>query len=193
MRVVVASKNVDKIAEVEAVLLGSGVVSEIVRDLDWGDVDETEDTFVGNALLKARSVFAATGVPAVADDSGLEVDALGGAPGVWSARYAGPGCAPDDNIDKMLREMEGVEDRTARFRTSMALVDGSTEITADGALEGSIGHERRGSGGFGYDPIFVLSDGRTLAEVGAAEKNRISHRAKAILALSEKLADFEKS
>jgi len=190
MRVVVASKNVDKIAEVEAVLTVSGAVSEIVRDLDWDDVEETEDTFVGNALLKARSVFAETGVPAVADDSGLEVDALGGAPGVWSARYAGPGCTPDDNIDKMLRELQGVEDRAARFRTSMALVDGSTEITADGALEGSIGFERRGSGGFGYDPIFVLSDGRTLAEIGTKEKNQISHRAKAIHALAERLASL---
>jgi len=190
MRVVVASKNVDKIAEVEAVLTVSGAVSEIVRDLDWDDVEETEDTFVGNALLKARSVFAETGVPAVADDSGLEVDALGGAPGVWSARYAGPGCTPDDNIDKMLRELQGVEDRAARFRTSMALVDGSTEITADGALEGSIGFERRGSSGFGYDPIFVLPDGRTLAEIGTKEKNQISHRAKAIHALAERLASL---
>ena len=187
MRVVVASKNVDKIAEVEAVLLASGVVTEIVRSPAWDDVDETEDTFVGNALLKARAVHAATAVAAVADDSGLEVDALDGAPGVWSARYAGPGCTPDDNIDKMLREMEGVDGRAARFRTSMAFVDGEIEITADGALEGSIGFERRGSGGFGYDPIFVLPDGRTLAEVSTEEKNRISHRAKAIQALAAKL------
>lgn len=187
MRVVVASKNVDKIAEVEAVLLASGVATEIVRSPAWDDVDETEDTFVGNALLKARAVHAATAVAAVADDSGLEVDALDGAPGVWSARYAGPGCTPDDNIDKMLREMEGVDGRAARFRTSMAFVDGEIEITADGALEGSIGFERRGSGGFGYDPIFVLPDGRTLAEVSTEEKNRISHRAKAIQALAAKL------
>lgn len=187
MRVVVASKNVDKIAEVEAVLLASGVVTEIVRSPAWDDVDETEDTFVGNALLKARAVHAATAVAAVADDSGLEVDALDGAPGVWSARYAGPGCTPDDNIDKMLREMDGVDGRAARFRTSMAFVDGEVEITADGALEGSIGFERRGSGGFGYDPIFILPDGRTLAEVSTEEKNRISHRAMAIQALAAKL------
>ena len=187
MRVVVASKNVDKIAEVEAVLLASGVVTEIVRSLAWDDVDETEDTFVGNALLKARAVHVVTGVAAVADDSGLEVDALGGAPGVWSARYAGPGCTPDDNIDKMLGEMDGVDGRAARFRTSMAFVDGEIEITADGALEGSIGFERRGNGGFGYDPIFVLPDGRTLAEVSTEEKNRISHRAKAIQALAAEL------
>ena len=187
MRVVVASKNVDKIAEVEAVLLASGVVTEIVRSLAWDDVDETEDTFVGNALLKARAVHVVTGVAAVADDSGLEVDALGGAPGVWSARYAGPGCTPDDNIDKMLGEMDGVDGRAARFRTSMAFMDGEIEITADGALEGSIGFERRGNGGFGYDPIFVLPDGRTLAEVSTEEKNRISHRAKAIQALAAEL------
>ena len=187
MRVVVASKNVDKIAEVEAVLLASGVATEIVRSPAWDDVDETEDTFVGNALLKARAVHAATAVAAVADDSGLEVDALDGAPGVWSARYAGPGCTPDDNIDKMLREMDGVDGRAARFRTSMAFVDGEVEITADGALEGSIGFERRGSGGFGYDPIFILPDGRTLAEVSTEEKNRISHRAMAIQALAAKL------
>lgn len=187
MRVVVASKNVNKIAEVEAVLIASGVVTELVQDLKWADVDETETTFVGNALLKARAVHASTGVAAIADDSGLEVDALGGAPGVWSARYAGPGCTPDDNIDKMLSEMTGQEERSARFRTSMAFVDGELEITSDGALEGSIGFERRGSGGFGYDPIFVLPDGRTLAEVPTEEKNQISHRAKAIQALAQKL------
>ena len=110
-------------------------------------------------------------------------------PGVWSARYAGPGCTPDDNIDKMLHEMTQGRSRARSFPH----VDGlrrrsNVEITADGALEGSIGFERRGSGGFGYDPIFVLPDGRTLAEVATEEKNQISHRAKAIHALAEKLA-----
>jgi len=183
----VASKNADKIAEVEAVLDGLTPSIVVIPGHVWDDVDETEDTLAGNALLKARAVVAATGHAAVADDTGLEVDALGGAPGVTTARYAGENATYDDNVDKMLRELEGKESRAARFHTAVALVtpDGE-ELVVEGVLEGVITTERRGTGGFGYDPIFEV-DGRTLAEIPADEKNSISHRARALHALAEAL------
>ncbi len=187
--VVVASKNADKIAEVEAVLAGLEPPLEVIPDHVWEDIDETEDTLVGNALLKARAVVAATGHAAVADDTGLEVDALGGAPGIHTARYAGDEATYADNVNKMLHELEDAEDRVARFRTAVALVTPQgEELVVEGVLEGVITTERRGDGGFGYDPIFEV-DGRTLAEIPAEEKNRISHRAQALLALAEALAD----
>ena len=185
--VVVASKNADKIAEVEAVLSGLTPPIVVIPGHVWDDVDETEDTLAGNALLKARAVVAATGHAAVADDTGLEVDALRGAPGVTTARYAGEHASYDDNVDKMLRELEGVDGRSARFRTAVALVTpGGEELVVEGLLEGVITTERRGSDGFGYDPIFDV-DGRTLAEMSAGEKNSISHRALALYALAEAL------
>ena len=149
-RLVVASKNPDKIAEVEDVLAGLGLVHEIVRGLEWPDVEETEPTLVGNALLKARAVQRATGLTAVADDTGLEVDALGGEPGVRTARYAGPDATYADNVTKLLAEMEGVKRRAARFKTAIALVDASgKEITVEGVVEGEIATARRGNSGFG--------------------------------------------
>lgn len=188
-RLVVASKNPDKIAEVEEVLATLGLVEEIVGGLDWPDVPETEPTLIGNALLKARAVAAATGLPALADDTGLEVDALGGAPGVTTARYAGPDATYDDNVAKLLAELGGRSDRTARFKTAVALVhsDGS-EIVAEGVVEGRISETRRGSGGFGYDPVFEV-EGRTFSEMGTAEKHEISHRARALAALAKLLRD----
>lgn len=185
--VVVASKNADKIAEVEAVLGSLDPPVTVIPGHVWEDIEETEDTLAGNALLKARSVVAATGHAAVADDTGLEVDALGGAPGVTTARYAGKGATYEQNVDKMLSELSGAEDRTARFRTAVALVTPSgEEMVFEGVLEGVITTGRRGEGGFGYDPIFDV-DGRTLAEIPTEEKNRISHRALALLALGEAL------
>lgn len=185
--VVVASKNTDKIAEVEAVLSSLDPPVAVIPDHVWDDVDETEDTLVGNALLKARAVVVATSHAAIADDTGLEVDALGGAPGVTTARYAGESATYQDNVDKLLRELSGIEDRTARFRTAVALVTPrGEEVVVEGVLEGVITTERRGEGGFGYDPIFEV-DGRTLAEIPADEKNKISHRALALLALAEAL------
>lgn len=187
-RVVVASKNPDKVREVEDVLAALDLGIEVVRGLDWPDVDETEDTLEGNALLKARAVRDHTGLAALADDTGLEVDALGGAPGVRAARFAGPDAGYEENVDKLLAMMEGETDRRARFRTVVAVVDpAGGELLVEGVLEGSIGRERRGSGGFGYDPVFLVGD-RTLAEYGAAEKNRISHRALALAALASELA-----
>jgi XTP/dITP diphosphohydrolase len=185
--VVVASKNVDKIAEVEAVLGSLDPPVAVIPGHVWDDVEETEDTLAGNALLKARAVVAATGHAAVADDTGLEVDALDGAPGVTTARYAGMEATYAQNVDKMLRDLTGIKDRTARFRTAVALVTPTgEELVVEGVLEGVITTERRGDGGFGYDPIFEV-DGRTLAEIPTDEKNQISHRALALLALGKKL------
>ena len=182
--VVVASKNADKITEVEAVLGALDPPIAVIGGHTWPDVAETADTLAGNALLKARAVVAATGHAAIADDTGLEVDALGGGPGVTTARYAGETASYADNVDKMLAELEGAESRTARFRTAVALVTpGGEELVVEGVLEGSITTGRRGEGGFGYDPIFEV-DGRTLAEIPAAEKNAISHRARALHALA---------
>jgi XTP/dITP diphosphohydrolase len=186
-RLVVASKNPDKIVEVEEVLAGLSLVGEIVRDLDWQDVEETEETLEGNALLKARAVARATGLAALADDTGLEVKALGGAPGVHTARFAGPDATYDENVDRLLQDLDGLTDRKARFRTAVALVDGGVEVVAEGIVEGEITTVRRGSGGFGYDPVFAVG-GRTFAEMGA-EKHEISHRARALRALATKLAD----
>jgi XTP/dITP diphosphohydrolase len=184
-RLVVASKNPDKVAEVEAVLGELDLVGEIVGGLDWPDVPETEPTLEGNALLKARAVAQATGLPALADDTGLEVEALHGEPGVHTARFAGPDATYDENVDRLLGALESSSNRRARFRTAVALVAGVLEVTAEGRVEGEITHARRGSGGFGYDPVFAVG-GRTLAEMGD-EKHEISHRGRALRALAEKL------
>ena len=186
-RLVVASKNPDKIAEIEHVLLPLGLADQIVADLDWPDVEETGDTLAENALLKARAVTAATGLPAVADDTGLEVDGLDGRPGVRTARFAGPDASYAANVRLLLSEMEAVADRSATFRTVVALVwpDGA-EIVANGFVQGVITHEPRGDGGFGYDPVFEV-DGRTLAEMSMDEKSALSHRARALRALASVL------
>lgn len=186
-RLVVASKNPDKIEEIEDVLTDTGLASEIVRGLEWPDVEETADSLEENALLKARAVTEATGLPSLADDTGLEVDALDGAPGVETARFAGDGARYEDNVKKLLAVLEGRSDRTARFRTVVALVfpDG-VEVTADGTLDGVIAATARGTEGFGYDPVFEVN-GKTLAEMSTEEKNHRSHRARAIRALAESL------
>ena len=186
-RLVVASKNPDKVTEIEALLDGTGLANEIVRGLYWPDVEETGATLEENARLKVRAVVDATGLPVLADDTGLEVRALGGEPGVNSARFAGPTAAYSDNVALMLERMRGWSDRDARFRTVVALgfPDG-VEILAEGILEGRICHEPRGAGGFGYDPIFEV-EGKTLAEMTPDEKNSLSHRARAVAALVEAL------
>lgn len=185
--VVVASKNPDKIAEVEAVLSDLDPPVIVIPGHEWADVDETEDTLAGNALLKARAVCRATGHAALADDTGLEVAALGGAPGVHTARFAGPDATYADNVDKLLADLVGASDRHARFRTAIAIVTPSgDEMVVEGVLEGTITEARRGSGGFGYDPVFAVGE-RTLAEIPPEEKNRISHRALALRALAGQL------
>ena len=184
-RAVVASKNPDKIAELETLLARHGLVGEVVRGLEWPDVVEDAPTLEGNALLKARQVARSTGLPSIADDTGLEVEALGGAPGVHTARYSGPDATYDSNVDALLQALRGVEDRTARFRTvAVAILADGSEVVAVGDLVGQITRVRRGSAGFGYDPVFAVN-GRTLAEMGPEEKDLISHRARAIQALAD--------
>ncbi len=186
-RLVIASKNPDKIAEVREVLESLRLDVEVVTDATWPDVEETEDTLEGNALLKARAVAAATGCAALADDTGLEVSALGGAPGVRSARYSGEAATYASNRAKLLAELAGAEDRRARFRTVVALVTAAgDEVVAEGSVEGTITAEARGSHGFGYDPLFEVG-GRTFAEMTPAEKHELSHRARALQALAAKL------
>lgn len=184
-RLVVASKNPDKVSEIEGILSETGLAYEIVRGLDWPDVEETGATLEENALLKARSVVEATGLPVLADDTGLEVTALDGAPGVHTARFAGEGARYEDNVAKLVEVLAGHDDRSARFRTVVALAfpDG-VEVVAEGVLDGIIAQRPKGHGGFGYDPVFEV-EGRTLAEMGVEEKNSLSHRARAIYALAE--------
>lgn len=186
-RLVVASKNPDKVAEIEQVLAETDLVDEVVQGLDWPEVEETGGTLEANALLKARAVVEATGLPVLADDTGLEVEALDGAPGVHTARFAGEGARYEDNVAKLIEVMRSQSDRSARFRTVVALAfpDG-VEVTAEGSLVGEISDAPRGKRGFGYDPVFEV-DGRTLAEMSLDEKNELSHRARAIRALVEEL------
>ncbi len=167
----------------------------LVTPTDLGiveDIPETAETLEGNALQKARYVYdirgltAHSGVPTFADDTGLEVAALGGAPGVYSARYAGVGCSYDDNCRLLLRNLEGVADRRARFRTVVALILDGNEYLFEGTVEGKIIGEYRGEGGFGYDPIFVPDGFReTFAQMSAEQKNAISHRGRAMANLAE--------
>lgn len=184
VRLVVASKNPDKIAEIESVLESAGLDLEIVRGLDWPDVDETAATLEANALLKARAVMTATGLTALADDTGLEVDALGGAPGVVTGRYAGPEATYADNVARLLADLEGVAERQATFRTVVALVTPEgDEVVCEGRLPGRIAGAPRGDFGFGYDPVFEV-DGLTLGEMRTEQKNLVSHRARALRSLA---------
>ena len=188
IELVCASANPDKVAEMAEVLAGHAVL--LPRPEGMGDVAEDADDLTDNARLKARAVCRFAGEAALADDTGLEVDALGGAPGVRSARYAGPDATYADNLARLMADMIAVPptQRTARFRTvAMACFPDGTELAAEGVVEGVIALEPRGSGGFGYDPVFapVEADGLTFAEMGAAAKNAMSHRARALRALLE--------
>ena len=197
-----ASKNAGKLRELRALLAEHAPHVELVDDVDWDDVEETEDTFEGNAFLKADAVHAATGLLTLADDSGLEIDALGGAPGVFSARYAGADGDDRDaaNVAKALRELDaaGAHDpaqRTARFRCVIAIVgeiDGEpVRTTVEGVCEGTIADAPRGDDGFGYDPVFVPTGwDRTFAEASAAGKSAVSHRGAALRLAVGYLADF---
>jgi XTP/dITP diphosphohydrolase len=192
-RVVIATGNPGKLREMLAILGGHGL--ELVPQATLG-IDppvEDGDSFVANALIKARHAAARSGLPALADDSGLEVDALGGRPGVYSARYSGPEADNESNNDKLLAELAGVPAarRGARYRCAMAFVRSAVDevpIVAQAAWEGHIGFERRGAGGFGYDPLFVVAGGDvTAGEMPEVEKNRVSHRGQALTALAEKM------
>lgn len=194
MKFVLATFNRDKVRELEALLALPGLTLAPVADFAGAlSPAETGATLLENARIKARAALALTGLPSLADDTGLEVDALGGAPGVHAARFAGPSATYDDNVTLLLERLAGVPAarRTARFRTAMvALLPDGRELCAEGVLEGVILDARRGSDGFGYDPVFALPDGRTLAEIGDAEKNRISHRANAAERLSKLLSSL---
>lgn len=190
MRLVLASANPDKVAEIAAVLDRFELVP---RPASAGEVDETGETLEDNARLKARALVEVTGEAAVADDTGLEVEALGGAPGVYSARYAGPGATYADNVAALLAALDGRADRLARFRTvAMACFPDGSEVVAEGAVVGTIATEPRGTGGFGYDPVFVPNGGggRTFAEMSTEEKNAVSHRGRAFRALAALLASL---
>ncbi len=192
-RILVATGNAGKLREVRALLddLGFEVIG--LRDVGLAGAEETGDTFVANALLKARHAAAATGLAVIADDSGLEVDALGGAPGVLSARYAGDGADDEANNAKLAAALAGVPaaQRGARYRCALAYLPApaGTPVVTHGVWEGSIASQPRGARGFGYDPYFYLPELRcTAAELDPALKNRISHRGLAMRALRERLA-----
>jgi XTP/dITP diphosphohydrolase len=182
-RLLVATRNPDKLREIQDKLRDLPLHVMSLADFPFvEDVVEDQPDLVGNAIKKATEVGLATGLPTLADDTGLEVAALNGAPGVLSARYSGPGATYASNCQKLLAELTGISDdrRRARFRTVMCLQAEEESHCVEGVLEGRIGHEPRGTNGFGYDPIFVLPDGRTLAELELSEKNQISHRAQAL-------------
>ena len=184
---VFATNNPHKLDEIRKI--GEGRLRILsLADIDCREeIEETGNTLEENALIKARFIKEKYGYDCLADDTGLEVDALKGAPGVYSARYAGEGCSFTDNMDKLLAALQGIENRTAQFRTVIALVLNGKEYLFDGVIKGKIIDEKRGSTGFGYDPIF-MPDGydKTFAELGNEVKNSISHRALAM----EKLVDF---
>jgi XTP/dITP diphosphohydrolase len=196
LRVVLATRNKGKIAELHDILAAAGFEAELVGsdDLDVPDVEETGDSFAANALLKAVETARATGLPAVADDSGLCVDALNGMPGIFSARWSGSHGRDDANLDLVLAQVSDVpaERRGARFvcAAAAALPDGRS-VVVEGELVGSLLRTRQGSGGFGYDPIFLpTGSDRTTAEMTSAEKNAISHRGKAFRLLAVKLPEL---
>lgn len=192
IELVAATANPDKVRELDDAL-APGVVM-LPRPDSVGEVIEDADTLEGNARLKAVAIVAATGKPALADDTGLEVDALDGRPGVWSARYSGEDATYETNVTKLLGELDGVpaEQRGAQFRTVVLVrwPDGR-ELVAEGRVRGTISTERRGGEGFGYDPVFVPvdGDGRSFAEMTVAEKREISHRGRAVKAIKALLAE----
>ncbi len=194
-RVVLASGNAGKLREMRSILSGHGI--ELLAQSEFGILAPVEDgdSFVANALIKARHAAKISRLPAIADDSGLEVDALGGRPGLHSARYAGPEASERANNEKLLQELAGVPDaeRTARYRCAMVFVRDAADpspIVAEASWSGRIAFEPQGGGGFGFDPLFVVArDGRRVAEMPAAEKNRISHRGQALAALAERMLE----
>ncbi|AKF07785.1 RdgB/HAM1 family non-canonical purine NTP pyrophosphatase [Sandaracinus amylolyticus] len=196
-KLLIATKNRGKLEEFRRIFGDLGVELVSADELGLPDVEETGDTFEANAILKAEAQAAASGCMTIADDSGLEVDALDGAPGVYSARYAGAG-GSEANVRKLLAALADVPDerRTARFRCVLALADprgalGARVELTEGRCEGRIAHQPSGSGGFGYDPVFVPADGdATMAELSATAKDAISHRGRACARMRERLAAY---
>jgi XTP/dITP diphosphohydrolase len=184
-KLILATNNHHKISEMTAILNGLDIQILSANDIpDFPEIEETGETLADNAILKVRAVWGKYMLPALADDTGLEVDYLYGAPGIYSARFAGPGCSYDDNNRKLLSLLANVpkEKRSARFRTVIAYIDNQGALHhVDGILEGRIAEIPRGGNGFGYDPVFIVDETeRTLAELETAEKNRISHRSRAL-------------
>ena len=194
MKIVIATHNKDKYKELHFGLKSLGIDLKSLFDFpDIGEIVEDGDTLKENALIKARTVFKMTSLPSISDDTGLEVDALNGAPGVYTARYAGENCSYLDNVNKMLYEMKNISDesRSATFKTVMAYVDGNVELTCEGIVKGTITRTIKGVGGFGYDSIFYSNEKKkTFAEMTIEEKNLVSHRSKAISNLKAELATY---
>jgi len=190
---VLASNNPGKVREINQILVELNLLARPQSDFQLEDAEETGLTFVENAILKARHAAGHTGLAAVADDSGLEVDALHGAPGIYSARYAGPGASDSDNLEKLLAALADVPDeaRTARFQCLMVYMrhaEDPTPVICQGTWEGRILFEPRGEGGFGYDPVFfVPTEGCSSAELPPEVKNRLSHRGRALRRLVDAL------
>lgn len=195
VRIVLATGNPGKLREMRALLAGLPVEVLPQSEFDIEPAEETGLSFVENALIKARHASAHTGLPAIADDSGLAVDALGGAPGIYSSRFAGEQASDRDNLLQLLEQMQDVDDpdRVARFHCLAVWVSHAEDpvpLICQGAWEGRIARQPSGEGGFGYDPVFLLPDGRTAAQLSREEKNSISHRAQAMNCLVSKLADL---
>ncbi len=188
-KIVFATNNEHKLREIRAIISDKIQVLSL-KDINCDtDIPETADTLEGNALIKARFVYQNYGLNCFADDTGLEVEALNGAPGVHTARYATDGHDTQANMRKLLREMEGKQNRKACFRTAIALIMDGCETLFSGRVDGFISEEPRGEKGFGYDPVFIPEDtGKTFAELGEDFKNSISHRARAVAKLIEFLA-----
>ena len=193
MKIVLATHNHDKEIELQYSLRGLGVEICLLSEYpEIGDIEETGTTLLENSLLKAHTVHDRTGLPAIADDTGLEVDALDGAPGVYSARFSGADATYEDNVNKLLSVMEDVSDdmRSARFRTVISFVDGNQELWTEGHIDGKIIDFPRGNAGFGYDPVFYIPQlEKTFAELSTEEKNKISHRGLALQKLRKILVN----
>jgi len=197
MKVVIATHNKDKLKELKKGLRNLDLeLLDLSSFPDIGEIVEDGETLKENAFIKAREVHKLTGLPAIADDTGLEVDVLGGKPGVYTARFAGENCSYLDNVNKMLKVMKNIKDsnRSAIFKTVMAFVDDKTELFSIGEVKGMIASEKKGLGGFGYDSIFyVVKEGKTFAEMSIEKKNIISHRGKAIKNFMPKLESYFKT
>lgn len=195
MKFLIATKNKHKRLELSRILASLGItaVTEEELGITLPEVEETGKNFHENALLKAQSAVRVSGLPAVSDDSGLCVDALDGAPGLYSARYGGEGATDADRVQKLLGAMRGVENRSARFVCTVCChLPGGATLYCDGTCEGSIADSPRGEDGFGYDPVFLVASGKSCAELTPAEKDAVSHRGEALRRLQEELPRFLK-
>ena len=195
-RFVVATQNRDKLEEIARLLRPIGIEPVSLKEVgvDFSDVEETGKTFLENAQIKARAAFEKSGLPSIGDDSGLAVDALNGAPGIYSARYAGEGATNEMRIEKLLRNLEGVPEkkRTARLVCAVCcILESGEELCVQGECEGTIAFEPVGEGGFGYDPVFLIEDGRSFAQLTDREKDGMSHRGRALKKLQQALRERE--